>query len=145
MWGIVSAAFSLSADTGAWSVDGDGAWTNSANWLNGVIASGTDGTAYFTHRVTLRRTVSVDQPVTIGAMRFGSPTNKNWHLVGEGPIFLDNSVSNPRIGSTVNQRVEILTPLAGTNGFVQEALAVDIKLDGANQMSGLGELGAQRD
>ena len=78
-------------------------------------------------------------------MRFGSPTNNNRRLVGEGPIFLDSGVSKPRIGSTVNQRVEILTPLAGTNGFVQEALAGDIELDGANQMSGLGELGAQRD
>ena len=135
----VSALF---AGNGAWNVDSDGVWSNSANWAAGAVAGGSGSTAYFTNNVVARRTVTVDQPVTVEALRFSSPSNNNWRLIGDGPIFLDG-VAKPRLGSTVNQRVEIMTPLAGTNGFIQESLAGDIELSGYNSgLTGLGDVRA---
>ena len=133
---------SLLAGTGAWSADSDGAWTNEANWAGGSVAGGYGSTAYFTNAVSARRTVTLDQPVSVEALRFGSPSNNNWRLVGDGPILLDGA-SKPRLGSTVNQKVEIFTPLAGTNGFVQESLPGDLELDGNNsRLQGLGDIRA---
>ena len=135
----VSALF---AGNGAWNVDSDGIWTNSANWADGAVAGGSGSTATFANTLTARRTVTVDQPVTVEALRFSSPSFNNWRLIGDGPLNLDG-VAKPRIGSTVNQTVEILTPLAGTSGFVQESLPGDIELAGNNSgLSGLGELRA---
>jgi len=135
----------LWAGDGAWNIDGDGAWSVGANWLNSQTAGGTGSTAYFTNSVSVRRTVTVDQPVTVEAMRFSSPTNNNWRFIGDGPIFLGSAsiASKPRLGSTVNQCVQIFTPLAGANGFVQESLAGDIELSGNNSgLLGLGEVRA---
>lgn len=135
-------ATALFAGNGAWNVNGDGVWSNTANWVGGVVADGSGSTAYFTNAVTWRRTVTVDAPVTLEALRFSSPTNNNWRLIGDGPLYLDG-LAKPRIGSTVNQRVEIFTPLAGTNGFIQESLAGDIELSGNNSgVSGLVEVRA---
>jgi hypothetical protein len=130
------------AQDGAWAVDADGLWSDEANWINGAVADGSGATAWFTNSVTERRTVAVDGPVTLGALRFGSPANNNWRLVGDGPLTLDGA-PKPRLGSSVNQRVEIFTPLAGTNGFVQEVLPGDIELAGDNSgLSGIAEVKA---
>lgn len=140
--GCVSA---LWAGDGAWNVDSDGLWSDGANWLNSQAAGGTGSTAYFTNSVSVPRTVTVDQPVTVEALRFGSPANNNWRFIGDGPIFLDGASINakPRLGSTVNQLVDIFTPLAGANGFVQEGLPGDIELAGKNSgLAGLGEIRA---
>jgi hypothetical protein len=135
-------ASALYAGTGAWNVNGDGSWSNSANWVGGAVADGSGSTAFFTNALTARRTVTVDQPVTVEALRFSSPAFNNWRLIGDGPIFLDG-LAKPRLGSTVNQRVEIFTPLAGTNGFIQENVAGDIELSGNNsRIAGLGDLRA---
>ncbi|NLC82619.1 MAG: hypothetical protein GX748_15695, partial [Lentisphaerae bacterium] len=130
----------LRAQSGAWTVDADGIWSSSANWLAGAVANGAGATAFFTNTVTSRRTVDVDGPVSVEALRFGSPAYNNWRLIGDGPVILDGA-AKPRIGSTVNQRVEILTPLAGTNGVIQESLPGDIELAGDNSgLAGLAEL-----
>ncbi|HNX35605.1 MAG TPA: hypothetical protein PKM57_13310 [Kiritimatiellia bacterium] len=132
----------LFGDTGAWNADGDGRWSDASNWAANIVAGGSGSTAYFTNSVAVRRTVTVDCPVTVEALRFGSPTNNNWRLVGPGPVALDG-VSKPRIGSSLNQKVEIFTPLAGTNGFVQESLPGDIELAGVNRgVGGIAEVRA---
>ncbi len=146
-WGVSSVAWCLGAywafaGDGAWNVDSDGLWTNEANWVDSEVADGFGATVYFTNSVTARRTVTIDQPVTLEALRFGSPSYNNWRLTGDGPITLDGN-AKPRIGSSVNQRVEIFTPLSGTNGFTQESLPGDIELDGDNSgLAGLAELKA---
>jgi len=110
--------------------------------VSGQAAGGSGSTAYFTNNVVMRRTVTVDAPVTVEALRFSSPSNNNWRFIGDGPINLDG-VAKPRLGSTVNQRVEILTPLTGTNGFVQESLNGEFELSGNNSgLTGLGEVRA---
>ncbi len=130
----------LRAQSGAWAADADGTWADTANWLDGVVASGPGATAFFTNSVSARRTVEVEGPVDVEVLRFGSPSYNNWRLTGDGPIAL-GGVAKPRIGSTVNQRVEILTPLAGTNGVIKEALPGDIELAGDNSgLAGLVEL-----
>lgn len=141
-WLVACGSTLLYAGSGAWNVDGDGLWTNEANWAGAAVAGGFGSTAFFTNSVTSRRTVTVDQPVTVEVLRFGSPTNNNWRLIGDGPITLDG-VAKPRLGSSMNQRVEIFTPLAGTNGFVQEALPGDIELSGNNAgVAGIAEVKA---
>lgn len=135
-------ASALFAGNGAWNVNSDGVWSNSANWVGGAVAGGSGSTAYFTNTISVRHTVTVDSPVTVEALRFSSPANNNWRLIGDGPIALDG-VAKPRLGSTVNQRVEILTPLTGTNGFIQESLTGDFELSGNNSgLTGLGDVRA---
>jgi len=44
---VIAMPCSMKAQSGSWIVDADGNWSNSANWLNGIIANGTGNTADF--------------------------------------------------------------------------------------------------
>jgi hypothetical protein len=67
------------AISSAWVTDGDGYWTNSINWDNGVPNAPGD-VAYFTNMISAARYVTIDTNVTIGKLYIGSATNFAWHV-----------------------------------------------------------------
>lgn len=67
------------AITSAWITDGDGYWTNSINWNNGVPNAPGDA-AYFTNMISAARYVTIDTNVTVGKLYIGSATNLVWHI-----------------------------------------------------------------
>jgi len=130
----------LLAVDGAWDVDSNGQWSVASNWLSNNVPGGAASSVLFTNVVTAPRTVEVDAPVTVGAVRFSSPAFNNWKLIGDGPLHLDNGSAVPVLQSTVNQRVEILTPLTGSQGFIQQSNG-DLEFAGVNSgLTGMQEL-----
>ncbi len=123
-----------------------GVWSNSANWLGGVVANGAGATADFnTINPAANNTVHLDFPRTIGNLIFGDTNTASaasWILDGNGDpangLTLAVSSGSPTI--TVNTlgtgaTTTIRTPLSGTNGLTK-AGAGTLVLTGANNYTG---------
>jgi len=143
---IVLATGTVSAQSGSWTVDASGLWSNTANWSAGIMASGTSNTANFnTVNLTADRTVSLDSARTIGSIIFGDPTPGSaggWTLDNNGNaanvLTLAVSSGNPTI--TVNtlgtgKVATINAQIAGTQGFAK-AGAGTLVLTSSNSYTG---------
>ena len=110
---------SLSAsilNTATWTQAAGGAWTNSANWLNGAIGIGADNTADFsTLNLTATTTVTLASPQTIGGLIFGDTTPDNNWIVSGSTLTLAASTT-PTVNVS-NQTTTISSALAGTSGM----------------------------
>ena len=77
--------------TYAWNVDAKGNWSNAANWVTG-IPNAAGGVANFLDTITAPRTVTVDEPVTVGTITFN---NSNSYTLmdptGTNSITMDNA------------------------------------------------------
>ncbi len=60
---------------GTWNVNADGLWSDTANWLDGFVASGTGATANFTFNINAGRIVTLDSSRAIGTINVGDPTS----------------------------------------------------------------------
>jgi fibronectin-binding autotransporter adhesin len=93
-----------SAQTGTWNVTTSGSWSNTANWLNGIVANGSSGTANFTNDITSDVTVTLDTARTLSAVVFGdsgTATAGSWTIGNGGtPANTLTLTSSPKI--TVN-------------------------------------------
>jgi autotransporter-associated beta strand protein len=137
---MTSCVSTLFAVDSAWNVDSNGQWSAASNWLSSSVPGGIGSSALFTNVVTAPRVVELDALVTVGSLRFSSPANNNWKLIGNGPLNLDNGTAVPVLQSTVNQRVEIFTPITGNKGFLQQSYG-DLEFSGPNSgLTGMQEL-----
>src|SRR5712691_13064231 len=69
---VIATPGPIMAQSGTWNVDADGNWSNSANWLNGIIADGAGNTADFSATpITAQRTVTLDTSRAIGTINIG--------------------------------------------------------------------------
>src|SRR6185436_6912800 len=69
---VIATPWSLKAQSGSWNVDADGNWSDSGNWVDGIIANGAGNTADFsTAPITTNRTVTLDTSRTIGTINIG--------------------------------------------------------------------------
>jgi autotransporter-associated beta strand protein len=111
------------AQNGTWTNVNGGSWADSANWLNGIIAQGTDNTADFsTLSLSADATVTLDGAQTIGALIFGDQAGAhNWFLdTGTGGLLTLSVSTNPSPVIIVNnQTAAIGAGLAGTQGLSQ--------------------------
>lgn len=87
--GIVLLVGSAGAISSAWIKDGDGSWTNAANWNNGVPVSAGDA-AYITNPVTAVRTITVDTNAVVKSIIIGGSTNSFTLNAGTGTLTLDS-------------------------------------------------------
>ncbi|MDE0839424.1 MAG: hypothetical protein OSB41_10285 [Kiritimatiellae bacterium] len=73
------------AQSGTWTTNAAGSWTNTTNWSAGTIADGSGQTADFsTIDITDDRTVSIDSFRTIGHLTFGDTDTESaagWILI----------------------------------------------------------------
>src|SRR5579859_4552043 len=69
---LLLANLSAHAQSGTWTNDASGLWSDPNNWLNGTVADGTDAVADFsTIDLTAPRTVTLDASHNIGSLLFG--------------------------------------------------------------------------
>jgi autotransporter-associated beta strand protein len=129
-------AASLISGNGAWTNDANGLWSNATNWQGGTVASGTGFTADFSSLTnSADRTVTLDAPYAIGALKFGNPASAhNWMLNASNGATLTLSATTPSIAVMQNVAT-INAPLAGTAGLVKSGPGT-LVLAGANQLSG---------
>ena len=124
-------------NSGAWSVDAGGAWSDTGNWSGGIVADGAGYTADFSKlNLTADRTVTLDASRNIGTLRFGDASGaQNW-IVTNAPgstLTLNNVASSPAIVAT--NTVTLAVPLAGAGGFTKSGPGTLI-LSGTNSLSG---------
>jgi autotransporter-associated beta strand protein len=132
--------FSTMADDGYW-IAGNGSWTNPNNWDSGIIADGTDNTAYFGlfADIPANLTVTLDGARTIGNLYFTDPSGADSVILntgGGGPLTLDATFGPPSVTvALANQQVAINVTLAGDAGL--EKLGVgSLLLNATNTFTG---------
>jgi autotransporter-associated beta strand protein len=116
---VATAVYSTPSST-TWTFNGDGLWSDPANWLDGVVADAAGMPASFaTLALGGNRTVDLDAPVTVGSLSFGDLGNAfGWTVSGTPALTLDNAGGTPSV--TVEQQVARLeVPLAGSNGLAK--------------------------
>ena len=110
------------ASDGTWIVDASGDWSDPANWDGGIIANGTDSTAYFTVSPTSNLDITINTARTIGHMVIGSTSDGPYIFKPAlgGTLTLSAPNSQPSITVAYGQGgMYTLLTLAGTEGFTK--------------------------
>lgn len=79
---LLASSTHLLAQDGTWSTDGDGNWSDTANWTGNVIADGVDSTATFGNAISANRIINLDTNRTIGNIT-ASDTGQNYTISGD--------------------------------------------------------------
>jgi autotransporter-associated beta strand protein len=134
---LLTLQHSFAAD-GAWNVDDNGNWSESAKWTPDV-ADGADFTATFANDQTADATVTLDTARTIGNLSFGDAdtgTPASWTIAGANVLTLAGTTPTITVGTLGEDKTAtIQTVIAGTNGLVK-AGAGSLILTGANTYTG---------
>jgi hypothetical protein len=113
-----------------WNLDGDGNWSEPANWLGGA-PNAVGAVANFTSVITADRTVTIDAPQTVGQLNFDN--EHRYTLAGPGELALDG----PAGAVAINV-------ISGSHGITASlALTTDTSIDVAPAVSTLSLLDLQ--
>ena len=105
-----SGSLTVLAANGTWTSLASGNWSNSANWLSNVIATGADKTATFSAGTGSEAiTVTLDSSRDIANLAF---SNANYTITG-GTLTLDSSTTLSTISVASGNTATISAPLAG--------------------------------
>lgn len=148
---ITGGSHSALAASGSWILDGNGNWSDSANWLGGVVADGAGSTANFTADLTAASSVTFDASRTLGRIRFSDPNSSfGTSIVGDGTktltlqattglpsIYVDTGETATIGSATVAQSIF----LAGTQGFEKTGggrlvIGANVSVAANNSLSG---------
>ena len=118
----------LAQQDGYWSAGRGGSWADTANWDSGLIAQGTDNTAYFgigiEPAIPANATFTLDGSQTIGNLEFTGTTGPdNWvfNTGSGGPLILDDDFELPGITTYLaNQQITMNLVLAGDAGLEKQ-------------------------
>lgn len=135
------------AVSGTWELNGNDNWSDTAAWLNGIVADNNtdsaDSTADFSQiDLTADATVTLDSDRTLTNLIFGNTDAApaaNWTLGGTNTLTLNSSGSAvPTI--TVNNLgtgvLTVNTPLAGTQGFTKAGPGIMVINNNSPSLSG---------
>lgn len=107
--------------SGSWASDASGRWSDPANWVGGMVATGANQTATFSLDVTAVRFVDNNSPRVLGHLTFGDADTLSpgqWVITNQ-PITLQVSNGAPLI--TVSEgEAAVAVSLAGTQGFSKQ-------------------------
>lgn len=95
-------------------------WGDSANWSNGIVASGTDNTAFFTPNITIGQTATLDTARTIGNITFTdtSSSSHNLTISGTNSLTLSRTSGLPVVDVTQSGRTLVISaPITGIHGL----------------------------
>jgi autotransporter-associated beta strand protein len=110
---------------GTWITDGNGNWSDTANWQDGILTQGTGSTAFLTKNITADRTITVDSARTIGNITFTDSTTSSHNLIiastpATNTLTLDVISGAPVIDVTqTSRRLTISSPIAGSDGLTK--------------------------
>lgn len=92
-WMLLSPG-ALAQNAGSWNVNSNGTWSNTVNWLGGTVPNGTDDTANINFNITANRTLSLDVPVTVGAVNIYDPSGSSAYVISGNVLTFDVSSGN---------------------------------------------------
>lgn len=118
---VASAEYAI-VDTGVWTLDGSGNWSEVQNWLDGLVARGVGVTADFSQVERFSTsTATLDSSRVIGHLKFGEPNAQAdfaLQSTGGSVLTLDAGPDKPVI-HVGNGTATITASLAGTNGYLK--------------------------
>lgn len=124
---------------GTWITDGNGNWSDPANWDLGKIADGLDKTAFLNKDITTAtRVVTLDAPRTIGNITFTDSTTSSHDLTisGANILTLDVTTGIPLIDVTqTNRTLTIGTVVTGSDGLQKNGIGI-LAFTGTNTYTG---------
>ncbi|MCC5828206.1 MAG: PEP-CTERM sorting domain-containing protein [Phycisphaeraceae bacterium] len=95
------AASTALGQSGTWDTTDSGNWSDTANWLGGIVAGGAGNTATFPTISTGSTTVTLDSAVTIGALDLAwddsVSISRAYEFAGTNPLIFDNNGSGASI------------------------------------------------
>jgi|GEM_PF-2639050 len=124
---LIPVTHQAQAQTGTWSTNIGGNWSDSANWNGGIVPNAASAIAVFSNNWT-GQIVTNSGTVTIGQLQaLDTTTNGGLNFTG-GTFLLNNGASKPVINSGTNSafgenagnRLRIGSVLDGTNGFERQ-------------------------
>lgn len=115
---LLASSTHLHAQDGTWSTNGNGNWSDTTKWDGGIVADGTDSTAYFTLEFTGNRTITLDSDRTIGGITYTDTTPDRDLTIQGNVLTLDVTSGSPTINITGRQ-VTIKNVIAGSDGFTK--------------------------
>lgn len=117
-------ALSAHADTGAWNVDADGAWSNAGNWTPG-IADGSTFTANLTFNLTAARIVTLDSARSLGTLNIGDTNASHAYTLATGTNVLtfDNGSSDAQLNQVSTSAGDTISGLLAIGGNGNLAVA----------------------
>ena len=126
---------------GTWITDGNGNWSDTANWDLGTVADGLDKTAFFTKNITTAtRVVTLDVSRSIGNITFTDSTTSSNDLTisGANTLTLDVTTGKPLINvtQTGNRQLSINCVISGSDGLQKNGPGI-LNLGGANTYTGM--------
>jgi fibronectin-binding autotransporter adhesin len=126
---------------GTWITDGNGNWSDPANWQASTVADGLDKTAFFTKNITTTtRVVTVDAARTIGNITFTDSTTPSNDLTisGSNALTLDVTTGKPLIDvtQTANRQLSINCMISGSDGLQKNGPGI-LNLGGTNTYTGM--------
>ncbi len=105
-----------------WNVDSDGNWSVGGNWSSGSAPNAVGAVVNFLDAISMPRTVTLDEPVTVGMMKFD---NANQYTLlssaASNSITLSNSGLNSVIESLQGSHVINAPLVLGGNGVLELA------------------------
>jgi autotransporter-associated beta strand protein len=119
---------------GTWTNNAHGNWSDSFNWLDGIVADGADFTATLGDYITVNRTNTLDGARTIGNIT-AADTSNDYIITGASTLTLETSSGTPTISIPSGRTLSVYCPIAGTNGLYKNATGTLI-LTGNNSYSG---------
>ncbi|MCX7723420.1 MAG: autotransporter-associated beta strand repeat-containing protein, partial [Verrucomicrobiae bacterium] len=111
----LSVASKAAAQSGVWTNEVDGLWSQTSAWLDGVVANGEGNTAAFSNQASATVMVTLDSPRTIGHLHFLQGT---YTLTNDGPLTLAGPTKPVIYVPAGNTATIRRTIMAGTNGFI---------------------------
>ena len=142
------AGLSMAQTSGTWTnATSGGAWSESDNWLDGIVADGAGATGLFNSiDITTDNTVHLDAPRTIGNLTFGDTatnTPAGWILDNNGSALNILTLAGTTPTITVNalgtnvwdRSATISAEIAGSGGLIKAGVGV-LTLSASNTFSG---------
>jgi len=122
------------AESGTWTNNASGNWSDTSNWQDGTVADGAGFTATLGDYITAARTNTLDSARIIGNIT-ASDTTHDYTLAGTNTLTLERTSGTPGISVPTSRTLTISTPIAGTNGLTKSGTGT-LTLDGNNSFSG---------
>ncbi len=120
------------AADGEWNVDADGNWSDTGNWLDGIVADGADSTATF-DGISGNRTVTLDTARTIGNISFDDGSH-HLAITGANTLTLDTTSGMPTI-DVDDEELTITSVIDGNDGLAKVGAGI-LRLNAANTFTG---------
>jgi len=132
----LAVASTAQAQSGTWVTDGNANWNDTANWFDGIIATGSGNTAFFTTELTGDRVVTLGANRSIGNITFTDGTTSSNNLTITGNT-LTLAGTTPTIDVTQSDRtLTISSQISGSAGFIKTGAGMLAITSGSNNFTG---------